>query len=259
VDTWNPQQYGRFQAEREQPFLDLLALVQPARSMRVVDLGCGTGSLTRRFHETLGAVETIGIDRSDRMLTEARRDPAPEGLRFDAGSIESFAADGAYDLIVSNAAFHWVEDHPALIRRLHAALKPGGQLAFQLPAMHDAITHTLCDELARSEQFRQKFGGWTRPQPVLEPEQYTRVLFRAGFPEPKVRVIVYPHLLAGREEVVDWVKGSLLTEYEKRLSPEQFAQFTSEYRNQLLLRLPDERPFLFPFRRLFCWGRKALH
>jgi trans-aconitate 2-methyltransferase len=257
VDTWNPQQYDKFQAEREQPFVDLLALVQPAPSMRIVDLGCGTGNLTRRLHEALRAAETTGLDRSERMLTAARRDPAPEGLRFEQGSIESFAGESAYDLVFSNAALHWVEDHPALIRRLYAALKPGGQLTFQVPTMHHAITHALADELAGVEPFRQALGGWTRPQPVLEPDDYSHLLFRTGFAEPKVRMIVYPHVLESRERVVDWVKGSLLTEYEKRLTTEQFERFTSEYRDRLLLRLPDERPFLFAFKRLFCWGRKG--
>ena len=42
--TWSPEQYERFKSERKQPFLDLLALVEKRPRMRVVDLGCGTGS-----------------------------------------------------------------------------------------------------------------------------------------------------------------------------------------------------------------------
>jgi len=60
TDTWDPTQYDKFQREREQPFFDLLALVQPAPGMRVVDLGCGTGKLTRALHEQLAAAETDG-------------------------------------------------------------------------------------------------------------------------------------------------------------------------------------------------------
>jgi hypothetical protein len=44
MDTWNPAQYEKFGREREQPFFDLLALVQPGPDMQVVDLGCGTGT-----------------------------------------------------------------------------------------------------------------------------------------------------------------------------------------------------------------------
>src|SRR5262245_60835935 len=110
-DTWNPAQYDKFQREREQPFFDLVDLVRPAPGMRVVDLGCGTGRLTQIVHEQLRARETVGIDRSARMLEERQTGELPAGLRFEVGTIESFPDDrGTFDLIVSNAAFHWVQD-----------------------------------------------------------------------------------------------------------------------------------------------------
>jgi trans-aconitate 2-methyltransferase len=257
MDTWDPDQYGKFQQEREQPFADLLALIEPAPSMRVVDLGCGTGHLTRRLHAVLHARETTGIDRSERMLEVARREGLPAGLRFETGTIEQFAGDEAYDLIFSNAALHWVEGHEALIHRLFGALRRGRQLAFQVPAMHHALTHTLPDELPATAPFAEMFGNWRRPQPVLEPEEYARLLFRAGCAQPKVRLVIYPHVLASRDQVVDWMKGSLLTEFEKRLTPEQFASFTTAYRDRLLPQLGAERPFLFPFKRILCWGRRS--
>jgi trans-aconitate 2-methyltransferase len=124
--------------------------------------------------------------------------------------------------------------------------------------MHHAVSHTLPDDLARTAPFVEAFGDWQRPQPVLEPEEYARLLFQTGFAQPKVRLVIYPHVLAGREQVVEWMKGSLLTDYEKRLSPGQFASFTAAYRDRLLPLLDPERPFLFPFKRILCWGRKAM-
>lgn len=53
------------------------------------------------------------------------------------------------------------------------------------------------------------------------------------------------------------MKGTLLTEYEKHLTADEFIAFTDAYRERLLPLLPDERPFFFPFKRIFCWGRKA--
>src|SRR5258707_590643 len=54
---WDPDQYERFKAERARPFWDLVALVQPCPGGRVVDLGCGTGELTKELHRFLGASE----------------------------------------------------------------------------------------------------------------------------------------------------------------------------------------------------------
>src|SRR6185436_187108 len=218
IDTWDPRQYDKFQREREQPFYDLLAMVRPAAGMRVVDLGCGTGKLTRALHLRVNALETIGIDRSDGMLAKTREGPLPEGLRFRVGTIEEFAGVGSpaaetvaggaearagVDLIFSNAAYHWVEGHDALIPALAARLGPSGQLAFQIPAQHEDASHLIAEELTAIEPFRTALGGWHRLQPVLSPERYARLLFTCGFVDPNVRLIVYPHVLAGRDEVVE--------------------------------------------------------
>jgi trans-aconitate 2-methyltransferase len=257
TDVWNPTQYDKFRREREQPFFDLLALVKPVPDMRVVDLGCGTGQLTRLVHARLQARETVGIDRSARMLERVMAGERPAGLRFEIGAIETFAPRDAYDLILSNAAFHWVEDHESLITRLTAALKPGGQLVFQIPAMHNATSHTIADDLAAAEPYRAAFGGWRRPQPVLTPDAYARLLFRAGCVDQTVRLVVYPHVLATPEHVVEWMKGTLLTEYERRLTPELFVRFVGDYRARLLSTLEDARPFFFPFNRILCWAQKS--
>jgi len=185
----------------------------------------------------------------------ARHEPLPPGLRFETRTIEAFEAGDGYDLIFSNAAFHWVEDHDALIRRLFRGLRPGGQLAFQIPAMHSTPSHAMADELAITE-FRTAFNGWTRPQPVLEPEEYARLLFKVGFRDPRVRLAIYPHVLASREDVIEWIRGTLLTEYEKRITADQFAAFVEAYRRRLLPQLADERPYFYPFRRILCWGRR---
>ncbi len=157
TDTWDPRQYDKFQREREQPFFDLLALVQPKPAMRVADLGCGTGKQTRIVHDQLAARETVGLDRSANMLADARATPQPAGPRFEVDSIEAFASDGGWDLIFSNAALHWVDDHERLLQQLASALAPSGQLAFQVPAQHDTLTHLLAEELTQAEPFNSAF------------------------------------------------------------------------------------------------------
>src|SRR5919107_3703650 len=122
---WNPEQYGRFHDERARPFFDLLDLVQPRPEMLVVDLGCGTGELTREMHRRLAARETIGIDNSPAMLAKSEAF-AGDGLRFQPGDIGAFTSEGDYDLVFSNAALHWIPNHEALLPRLVAALMPTG-------------------------------------------------------------------------------------------------------------------------------------
>jgi len=245
-----------------------LSLVRRVPARRVVDLGCGTGKLTRVLHDRLEAQETTGIDRSGHMLAATKATEEAVGLRFEVGTIEDFAARAAvgrpgthdfsgYDLIFSNAALHWVDNHEALLHALAGALAPTGQLAFQVPAQHDHLSHVVAEEVAADEPFHSALGGWRRPQPVLPPEGYARLLYQCGFREPKVRLIVYSHVLAGRDQVVEWVKGTLLTEYARHLPPGLFDRFLDDYRVRLFERLEAEEPFFFPFKRILCWGQRA--
>jgi len=253
TDVWNPDLYARFGAERALPFHDLLSLVRARAGMRVVDLGCGTGELTALAHRTLAARETLGLDASAAMLERAANH-AGGGLRFVQGDIGTFEGEG-YDLVLSNAALHWIPNHGPLLARLVRALAPGGQIAIQVPANHDHRSHLLAQELASEPPFAAALGGYTRGKPVLEPEEYAHALFRLGFREQHVRLVVYGHPLPSRSDVVEWVRGTLLTDYQKRLSPELWERYLAAYRDRLVASLPNDRPFLYTYKRILLWGQ----
>jgi trans-aconitate 2-methyltransferase len=254
ADAWNPDLYARFGAERARPFRDLLGLVRPRPGMRVVDLGCGTGELTAEAHQALGARETLGLDSSPAMLERAAP-LAGGGLSFSRGDIADFAGEG-FDLVLSNAALHWVPGHEALLERLTRALRPEGQLAVQVPANHDHPSHRLAHQIAREPPFAAALGGYARGKPVLEPEEYARLLYRLGYREQQVRLQIYGHPLPGPGEVVDWVRGTLLTDYQKRLPAELWERYLALYRERLLRALPDERPYFYTYKRILFWAQR---
>jgi trans-aconitate 2-methyltransferase len=253
--AWNPDQYGRYRQERAQPFFDLMALVQPRPAMRVVDLGCGPGELTKELHVHLNARETIGIDNAPAMLEKAAAF-AGDGLRFEDGDIATFTGNGGYDLIFSNAALHWIPDHPALLARLTAALDDGGQLAVQVPDNDDHPSHATAVAVAREAPFAEVLGGHTRQTPVLRPESYAALLYDLGFRQQSVRLQVYGHVLPSRHDVVEWGRGSVLTDYERRMPAELWPHFLERYRELLMPQLPDQRPFFYPFRRVLFWASR---
>jgi trans-aconitate 2-methyltransferase len=256
VDTWEPGRYRRFAAERAEPFFDLLSLVRPVPGGRVVDLGCGDGELTVQLHRRLRAAETLGLDSSPAMLERAAG-LAGDGLGFELGDIAGFG-HGGWDVVFSNAALHWLPDHEPLLRRLVAALDAAGQLAVQMPANHDHPSHLVAAEVAGEEPFRTALDGYRRESPVQAPEWYASLLHRLGLAEQHVRLQVYLHRLAARDEVVEWVRGTLLTDYAARMPAELFDHYLAVYRERLLPQLEDARPYPYPFKRLLLWGRRGL-
>lgn len=255
-DAWDPAQYERFERERSAPFFDLLALVQPCPGGRVVDLGCGTGELTRALHEHTRAASTLGLDASPAMLARSAAYEG-DGVAFALGDIAEWAPSGPVDLIFSNAALHWVDHHEELFARLTNALAPGGQLAVQVPANHDHPAYVAAERVAAEEPFRTALEGHVRRSPVLAPERYAQLLHRLGYTSQHVALRVYLHVLPEAGAVVDWVKGTLLTDYQRRLPDDVFTAFVARYRELLAAELPDERPFPFTFKRVLMWGRLA--
>jgi trans-aconitate 2-methyltransferase len=255
IDPWDPDQYDKFRRERGQPFWELAALVRPQPEMRALDLGCGTGELTQGLHRKLGAKRTIGVDNSSAMLERSRAFEEP-GLSFRCADIATYVPDEEVDLLFSNAALHWVPDHAGLIPRLARFVAPGGQIALQVPANHDQPSHTVAARVASEEPFRTALGGFVMRSATLGPERYASLLWQSGFRDMHVRLQVYTHELAGPEDVVDWVKGTLLTAYRERLSPELYDQFLARYATLLLHEVQGGSPFLFTFKRILAWGRR---
>ena len=134
--TWDPAQYLKFSNERVRPAFDLLAQVPLQSARRVVDLGCGTGNMTVILKQRYPEAEVIGVDGAETMLAKARVG-APD-CRFEQGDFATWTPAEPPDLIFSNAALHWVTNHETLFPRLLSLLAPGGVLAVQMPAMHDA-------------------------------------------------------------------------------------------------------------------------
>ena len=249
--SWNPDQYHKFQSERSAPFDDLLALVERRARLKTVDLGCGTGELTRRLADTLPESSVVGLDNSPQMLERARGVARP-GLAFELADQAGLAS--TWDLIFSNAALQWTEDHPALIPRLYACLAPGGQLAVQVPSNHTHISHQLIIQTAQEEPFRRMLQGFVRYAPVLSIDLYAQLLFDAGAEQIVVFEKVYTHVLADADAVVEWVSGTALVPYFERLGAEKEA-FLTVLRGKMRAALPGS-PLLYPFRRILFSARK---
>jgi trans-aconitate 2-methyltransferase len=251
---WDPDRYRAFQAERSAPFDDLFAMLRVSDGLRAIDLGCGTGELTLRLAQQLPGSDVLGIDSSTEMLAQAGALARP-GLRFERRAIEDVT--GAWDVVFSHAALHWVEGHDELLPRVWSLVLPGGQLAVQIPSNHDHPTHTLITETAGEPAFREALAGWTRTSPVRSIETYASLLYGLGATRITVIEKVYPHVLADADALADWTSGTALVPYFERLPEHLRGPFMEAYRARLRARFPSQ-PVFYPFRRtLFAATRPA--
>jgi trans-aconitate 2-methyltransferase len=256
ASTWNPDQYNRFRAERQQPFLDLVALVEPRPGLRVVDLGCGTGETTRLLHDRLAGADTLGLDNAETMLADSAAF-ATTGLRFARIEIAEFAADAAYDLILSNAALHWLPDHARLFPALLRKLTPRGTLAVQMPRNFLAPSHVLIGETALNGPWRSKVEHLVKPPPVEAPSFYHDLLAPLS-DDVDIWETEYFQVLEGDNPVKEWTKGTWLTRYLDVLQGDEKAAFEAAYGERVARAYPKNAAgqTLFPFRRLFMVAQR---
>jgi trans-aconitate 2-methyltransferase len=199
----------------------------------------------------LGASEVVGLDNSTAMLATA--DPhASDAVRFEAADIERFHEPGAWDVVFSNAALHWVSNHPAVLARWADSLREGGQLAVQVPANADHPSHVCAREAADSMA-----GAFVGPVPgdpvaenVLLPERYAEVLDDLGLRDVHVRLQVYGHHLSSTADVVEWTKGTSLTRFQSVLAADDYEELVRRYRARLLEVIGDRSPYFYPFKRI---------
>lgn len=248
---WNPILYHKFQSERSAPFYDLLALVEVRPNLKVIDLGCGSGELTRQLADALPDSDVTGLDSSPQMLDRAASFARP-GLVFQLGDQSTLTGD--WDLIFSNAALQWSENHAELIPYLFNRLTPGGQIAVQVPSNHNHISHQVYRETAEEEPFHSLLGGFQRHSPVLEIDGYARILFECGAEAINVFEKVYPHVLENSDAVVEWISGTALVPYFERLGSHK-EEFLKSIREKMRAAMPDS-PVFYPFRRILFSARK---
>ncbi|HEX2993238.1 MAG TPA: methyltransferase domain-containing protein, partial [Anaerolineales bacterium] len=195
--------------------------------------------------------DVTGLDSSSQMLEKAAAF-AGAGLRFEQGDQAQLA--GEWDLIFSNAALQWSENHAELISRLYRSLAPGGQIAVQVPSNHNHISHQLYRETAGEEPFRSILNGFQRYAPVLSIDDYARLFFECGAEDILVFEKIYPHILEDSDAVVEWISGTALVPYFERLGAHK-EQFVNTLRVKMRQALPDQ-PVFYPFRRTIFSARK---
>ncbi len=248
--AWDPAQYLAFGTERLQPALDLLSRIPLEAPGKVIDLGCGAGNVTKALKQRWPEAEFTGVDGSPDMLARARAgDPDIEWVEADMNDWQSASVA---DLIYSNAALHWLDDHAALFPRLMGHVAPGGVLAVQMPRNWAAPSHTCIVEAVRAGPWREKLEVLLRPTPSHAPKVYYDIL------APLTSSLAiwetdYCQILEGENPVAEFVKGSQLKRFLDALDEPERSAFEKDYRTRILAAYPKrgDGKTLFPFRRLF--------
>ena len=253
ISTWDPTVYLRFTDHRLRPALDLMARVPLGEARSIYDLGCGTGNVTRLLAERWANAHVTGVDASPDMLGKAK---AFTGIAWQQADLATWFADSPSDLVYSNAAFHWLDDHHILFPHLFKQVRSGGFLAVQMPRQHVMPSHQILFELMRHPEW-SFLARAIRETPVHEARRYYEWLV----PDSRALDIwetEYLHVLEGDTPVLSWFAGSILRPVLDCLDGARQKDFLRVYGERLAAAYPAQPngKTLLPFLRLFIIAQK---
>lgn len=198
--VWDPEAYSlqfNFVSQYGQGVLDL---IEKDGVKTILDLGCGTGVLTKSLSDE--GYQVTGIDSSSEMLEMARRNyPNVNFIESDATNFELITP---VDVVFSNAVLHWIDKDKQLqmMKCVYRALTPGGQFVFEMGGKgNNKMIHSLLSELFHKRGYEYKL-------PFYFPSigEYASLLESAGFTVRNAILFDRPTPLKGENGLADWLR-----------------------------------------------------
>ena len=240
---WDPADYAVSSSSQARWGRELIGRKAWSGNEKVVDIGCGNGRLTADLADLVPQGKVVGIDSSREMVDYARethpmeRHPNLEFLEMDA---RNMSLPSRFDVVFSNAALHWVSDHPAFLHGAARALRPGGNLLVSCGGRGNAETvFTALRAEMRSPAWRRYFRNLEKPYFFHGEEEYERWLPEVGFTPSRIALSPKEAEHESVDSFSSWFRTTWMP-YTHRVPEDQRDEFIAAVVKRYLIRRPAD-------------------
>jgi SAM-dependent methyltransferase len=182
AQIWSPEDYARDAAFVAKLGASILERLAPRPGERVLDLGCGDGTLTAQI--VASGASVVGADSSREMIAAARA----RGLDARLMDATRLTFTDEFDAVFSNAVLHWVHDGDAVLRGVRRALKENGRFVAEFGGHGNVAAIAV----AIRAVFDRHGVGYSSPWYYPTPAEYRLLLEAHGFMVHDLRLFPRP-------------------------------------------------------------------
>jgi trans-aconitate methyltransferase len=174
---WNAEQYAANSSAQYDWGRALAERIPLQGHERILDLGCGDGKLTALLAARVPKGAVTGIDSSASMMALAQSRWGGGNRAFVQMDMQALRFEAAFDVVYSNSAVHWAQDHPAVLAGVQRALRPGGRLIMQAPGIGNCAAFVEAAEQVRAQsEWRSDFDDFCFPWRFVSAAEYANWL-----------------------------------------------------------------------------------
>lgn len=211
---WNAAAYAANSVVQQSWARELIAKLKLHGNEHVLDVGCGDGKVTAEIARALPRGSVVGTDASAEMIAFAKETFPPKknsNLEFHVMDARELKFAHQFDLVFSNAALHWVDDHEAILRGAAAGLKSGGRLVISCGGKGNAhdVFLALRPEM-RLKRWCEFFRKMPMPYFFYAPGDYEKWLPKFGFKINALKLAPKDALYPGPDGFATWLRTTWL-------------------------------------------------
>ena len=241
---WNPEDYAQNSDVQLAWARELIARLELSGNETVLDVGCGNGCVAAELARALPEGFVRGIDSSTAFVEYAARHYRSDvysNLQFEQMDARSMVSDRRFDIVFSNAALHWVDDHPAFLGGAARLLRAGGTLILSCGGEGNAagIVQAM-EEVIQKNQWSGYFTEFAFPYYFYSTTDYETWLPEAGFTKTRLELVEKDMTHHGSEGLAGWVRTTWIP-YTHQVPARLRDQFVSDCVGAYLAHRPLDR------------------